>query len=140
HYETARAFVEKASLNSDAWGEPEGRTLSAAYLGEVAAANLVDALKPYALTIPRDTRVFIASGVIAEGVAEGFAKPTTPLDLTPGEIERAKVASILVFSDEVARFVGEDGDALFRRLLRDAVIQASNSALLASLSTTPVAA
>src|SRR5690606_13114538 len=76
HFETARAFVEKAALNTDAWAEPEGRILSSAYLTEVAGSNLVDALKPYALPIPRETHVFIASGVIAEGVAEGFAKPT----------------------------------------------------------------
>src|SRR5690606_24702453 len=59
HALTARAFAEKAAaVGLDAWGEPEGRTLAAAYLSEVAGANLVDALKPYAMPIPRNRRVF----------------------------------------------------------------------------------
>src|SRR5690606_26980312 len=84
--------------------------------------------------------VLIASGIVADGAAEGAAKPCTPFDLTLGAKERAKVAAILVMSKALARAQGADAAALFRKLLRGAVIEASNIALLAALQKTSASA
>jgi len=141
-FQSARAFSYKAAaVGVEAWQDEDGRIVTDAYIREVAFANLIDSLLPHAVRIPDNLgHVAIASGVIADGVAEGAAKPCTPFNLTRGEKERAKVASILVLSRELARSEGPDAVALFRKLLRDAVIEASNIALLASLDTTAASA
>lgn len=134
------AFV-KAPVGAESlasWGTPASQDISNAYLTDIAPGNLVDAMKPHAYILPDNVHSLrVASGVVAEGVAEGAAKPLTPLDIMREVPERAKVAAILVMSKELARATGGDGDALFRKLLRDAVIRASNAALLAAIPTVP---
>ena len=133
--------AKAAMIGSALWETAPGNAMTAAYLSEVAPANLVDAVAQYATPIPTNgARVFIASGVVAEGVAEGAKKPVTPLALDLTETERAKVAAILVLSEEAATMAGPIGDKLFRKLLREAVIRASNAAMLAALPRAQVAA
>lgn len=129
-----RAIGKSAAVSTDAWQTPDGRAMSDAYLAEAAPANLADAVKAFAVPIPVFGRkVHAYSGLLAEDVPEGWAKGVTALDVSTPEVERVKVAAILAVTREVLRDDAPGGADLFRRLLKDAVIRASNIAFLAAL-------
>lgn len=134
----AKAAVSGASTFG--WPSGIGRDISAAYLAQVAPANLADAIKPHAKLIPEGLgRVLIGTGVIAEGVAEGAARPVSAVSLSGETPDRAKVGALIVFSNELRNTVGDAGEQVFRNLLKNAVIEASNSAVLSAIgSLTPV--
>lgn len=128
------AVGKSAAVSTDAWQTPDGRAMSDAYLAEAAPANLADAVKTHAVPIPVFGRkVHAYAGIIAEGVPEGWAKPVSALEVSTPETERTKVAAILAVTREVLRDDTPGGADLFRRLLKDSVIRASNIAFLAAL-------
>jgi len=128
------AVGKSAAVSTDAWQTPDGRAMSDAYLSEAAPANLADAVKAFAVPIPAFGRkVHAYSGLLAEDVPEGWAKGVTALDVSTPETERTKAAAILAITREVLRDDVPGASDLFRRLLRDAVIRASNIAFLAAL-------
>ena len=130
------AVGKSAAVISDAWQTPDGRAMGDAYLAEAAPANLADAVKTHAVPIPKfGRRVHAYAGLVAENVPEGFAKGVTALDVSTPEVERVKVAAILAVTREVLRDDVPGASDLFRRLLKDAVIRASNVAFLAALPT-----
>lgn len=136
HSGRAESFCKAAvgAVADDLWQTSDGEALSAAYLTTLAPDNLVDQVARYAFPMPVTNQpVFYATGAVAEEVAEGAGKPLTRFTLEPIEEQPAKVAAIIVVTNEVAQSPGLAAENLIRRLLRDAVLKASNERLLAQL-------
>jgi len=125
-----------ASVGMDLWGTPDGQALSTTYLRSLAQDNLVDQVARFAVPLPVGIQRFVtvATGAEAHSVNEGAAKPLTRVTLDTEKAEAMKVVATLVLSAEVAKSKGQDAENLFRLLLRDAVIRASNDAVLARIS------
>lgn len=138
HHGRAESFAKAAvvSVDTDVWETSDGRFLSEAYLSAIAPDNLIDAVASFAYPLPdRGRNVIVATGAIAQEVAEGAGKPLTRFELDATESDRGKVAAIIVVSKEVAVSEGKPAENLIRRLLRDAVLRASNEALLNRIPT-----
>jgi hypothetical protein len=145
HHGRAESFAKAAKgivdLNTT-WATSDGTVLSQAYLSEVAVNNLVDRVARFAYPMPPqfNRSAVIASGFTADVVAEGAPKVVSDVEITVAEAPAVKSAGILVISEELVRATGTAGNNLFRRLLLDAVLRASNQALLAQLPKISVSA
>lgn len=144
HYGRAASFAKAAvaAVGTDAWGVGDALALSEAYLHNIAPDNLIDAAKRFALTlpdIPGTPQVTVASGATAFEVGEGAAKPLTRFTLDTEAADAAKAVAMLVVNKEVAWAKGPDAENLIRRLLRDAVVSASNEAFLSRIPRTSIA-
>lgn len=138
HYGRAASFAKAAvaAVGTDAWGVGDALALSEAYLHNIAPDNLIDAAKRFALTlpdIPGTPQVTVATGATAYEVGEGAAKPLTRFTLDTEAADAAKAVAMLVVNKEVAHAKGTDAENLIRRLLRDAVVSASNDAFLSRI-------
>lgn len=131
-----------AAVGTDLWGDGDALALSDAYLRAFAPRNLIDAAKRFALTLPDlpvgARNVTYATGAAAYEVPEGAAKPLTRVTLNIGEAEAAKAVAMIVITQEVSKAKGQDAENFFRRLLRDAVVEASNEAFLQRIPRTAI--
>lgn len=109
--------------------------LAASYIQSIAQYSLLDMLMKYGRTIPAALRqVLIASDSTGNSVAEGGPKPIINLGLSLGDVTPIKSTAMVVLSDELARFTGPEGEALFERELRQAVLRAVNQGVLDAFS------
>ncbi len=83
-------------------------------------ANGVPALRrvPFNIKVPTQT-----AGSSAAWVGEGLAKPVTKINLNTATLRFAKVAGIVVMTDELVRFSNPSAEALVRDDLSAAIIQ-----------------
>ena len=143
HHGRAESFCKAAvaAVDDAVWNTGDGQLLSAAYLLELVPDNLIDEVARFAYPLPASNQPVVAAvGTIASEVSEGKAKPLTRITLEPTEEERAKLAAIVVLTKEVAHSPERDAESLIRRLLRDAVLKASNEALMSRLPKVSAAA
>lgn len=139
----ADAF-QKAAVSgmglADVWATPSVQGLAFAYLESIRPSSLIDTLGLYAQPIPAEvSRVLIASGAVANVVAEGSPKAVTRVNLSGVDATPVKCAAIIVLSDELNLSASLQARALFERELRSAILTACNAALLAQFTKTSIA-
>lgn len=129
-----KAVAEVIDANGVFAGEL-AQLLAASYIQSIAQFSLLDQLMRFGRTIPAALRhVLIASDSVGNSVAEGSPKPVINLGLSLGDVQPIKSTAMVVLSDELARFTGPEGAALFERELRQAVLRAVNAGVLDAFS------
>lgn len=121
------------------FGDASGQSMVEAFIGTIRHRNLLDALAVFARPIPVGVRrVLVASGAIASATEEAAAKAVTKLNLNLSDSDWRKVAAIVVISDELAKSEDPAARRLFESELETAVINASNTAVLDTMTITNI--
>jgi hypothetical protein len=124
----------------DAWASVAVRDMVAAFFQSIAPSSILDLLAQYARPLPLGVpRILIASGAVANVVAEGYPKAVTRLSIAPQDGNLQKAAGIMVMSKELSLAVGEKAQQLFAAELQSAIVRAFNVAAIDQLQVTGVA-
>lgn len=128
-------LVRKAAahaLQDGVWANQDAEMLARSYVETISEGSLLDQLAKFARVIPVGQRnVLLASGTSAETTAEGGVKVVKKLALAVDSESAKKVAGIVVCTQELLR---ETGGELFARELREAIVRASNQAVIDDLA------
>ena len=127
-------LVRKAAahaLHDGVWTDRDAAALAAGYIESISELSLIDQLAKHARVVPVTQRsVLLASGTSADVTAEGGVKLVKRIALAVDTEQATKVAAIVVITAELLR---ETGSELFERELREAIVRATNQAVLADL-------
>ena len=109
--------------------------LAASYVQSVAQFSLLDQLMRFGRVLPKALRqVMIASDTVGNSVAEGLPKPVRNLNLNVGDIQPVKSTALIVMTNELARFAGPEGQAMFEAELAKCVTRAVNQGVMDAFS------
>lgn len=129
-------LVQKAAAHSmlDAvWNGPDAAALVASYIASIAEGSLLDQILRYARAVPPRLRFgLVASGFVADVIAEGAPKIVRNLDLHQAPVDLIKSAAIIVLTKELA----DVAQPLFERELRESINRGVNQAVLNQLTDT----
>lgn len=109
------------------WNSGDVTVLAASYLASIAELSLLDSIKKFARILPVGiSYAMIASDAVGDVIAEGDPKPVKNMALSLGDVEPTKSASILVWTQELARAGGDELRRLFETELAATVARATN--------------
>lgn len=134
---TLKSFMAKSAVSASAHGEivPPGSDLAAHWLASIAPSSLLDSMARHILTLPPSVhRVMLASGYLATGVAQGAMKVTHRLGITQGDVEPAKVATMIVATQEMMKAGGDVFLRLLEREMAAAITRAGNASVLSVIA------
>lgn len=126
------ASISKAAANSLAGVTAATAELYAAYVASLADGSLLDAIMLGAVLLPPGaSKAMVASGFVADAIAEGYPKINHQLTLSAGSLIEVKPAAIVAFTKELE--MSMHGQAVFETELRYSQIRGANAAVLAAL-------
>ncbi|SEP45352.1 phage major capsid protein, HK97 family [Rhodospirillales bacterium URHD0017] len=117
-----RAAIAVGTTTDPAWASPLAQfsTMSGEFIDLLRPATIVGRLSltpvPFMTKLPRQT-----AGSTANWVGEGLSKPVSRLSFDTVQIPFAKIAVIVVITQELARFSTPSAELLVRNDLRDAI-------------------
>jgi len=130
--------VVAGSIDEGVWGEELGAYLDLvrSFLASLRSVGAFDRLLADGmLRLPLRTRIVAVSlGATAYIVGRGAAKPISKLQLADKELDQTKAAAILVVSDELARSVTPEAQALFSRELRAVVASVTDQKFISIIT------
>jgi hypothetical protein len=132
-----RAAVNSGSTTDSGWAGSlvDYRTLSNGFLDSLRAISAIDAMAPFAMSVPPKRRVAISTTALTGSiVTEGTVKPVTRLAIGLVNTEPTTAMTLVVLSDEVMRLVVPAALAMIKRELGAGVAAAANDAFLGALA------
>jgi|SRR5690625_2911331 len=136
-----RAHVERAAVPANQTADLSGADGVWAFMASLAGRSVLDAIKRYALILPSNANHFVlASGVVADEVAEGAPKAVSRANLSPESLTEKKVVGLVVASKKLLSEPSKLAEKMLRAELESAVIAASNTAAFSAINTTPATA
>lgn len=110
----------------------EYRLLVSSFLDSLANAGAFDRMLPDMRRIPLRTRTgLVTAGAAGSAVGDSGMTPISSLALANNVLDPVKASAIIAMSDDLARFAGPEGAALFASELRKAVAVATDREFLA---------
>lgn len=130
-----KAAVAGEVLGGGVFDGPDAKALAASYIASIAQGSVLDQVLRFATKLPSSLgHIVVASGYSANVTTEGMAKAVRKPLLNLATAEPIKVAAIVVLSDALANAIG--GSKVFEDELAKAVVNGTNAAVIAALTTT----
>lgn len=135
HNELVQKAVAEVLDIDGIWAGPLAQELARSYVASVAQFSLLDQLMKYGRVLPKSLRqVMIASDTVGNAVLEGDPKPVRNLSLNLGTVQPINSVALIVMTNELARFAGPEGQAMFEAELSKAVTRAMNQGVMDAFS------
>lgn len=139
-----KTAIAAGSISNSTWGEQlaEYEAAAAAFIETLRSVGAFDAMLADMRRVPLRIRLAaVTVGATGYLVGEGSPKPISRLTLAGSTLAPRKAVAIFAMSDELARFSGPEGAALFGRELRGAVAAVTDEEFVRIISDgmTPIA-